>query len=275
MLTVADIKKVSYKEFNKKNSDILILSENTSNTWQLDRNDLEIKADTSIGKIAESIVEFYIFNNLKNIIIESYDSFRVDDFKKHAPFDSLIYNKDIDRNTLFIFKEKILKELDSNDFGKISDSLKRELSSNSIYIVEIKSTRLSKARHFKNNLISFEDILKDDFLEYPKYLRTNFKNDVKTFKDYLNYVNWKEDLNLSTDELKLEEFRKMSHLYIRVFIDEDDLSGYIIGYLSKDEFKKNLSFKSMKKKDKSENALYLSCNLKYGKNIDNLQLIKV
>lgn len=269
MLKTEEIKEIDLT--NLKIIEIDNIVENTINTWQKERTEKEKALDTSLGKLAEVSFEFYLKNNLKNVDFLSYDNIRTDEFLKHAPFDFLLFNKNINKVLLQTFINKITEEVKNNKFGKISDELKLNLSKNKIYITEMKSTRINVARHYKDNKICLNNILLDDFLEYPKYLRISEDNKIKDFDTYSKYVFDKYKIN--KEKLLNLEFANLKHIYIRCYIDELENKAYLIGYLTKDVFRKTFNIKQMKKQGKSEFALYLFSNLKEGKDIDNLNYI--
>lgn len=262
---------------DKENPSFEKLSENTENTWQKNRNLNEKKADTSIGKLAEEIFVEYLKKNLTKIIFFTYDSFRKDNYKKHAPFDGIILKKNYDRDNIIFYAKKINQEIKNSQYGKISDTLKNNLEKNEIYTVEIKSTRIT-GRHKKNNSSKKQIIenilLNDDFLDYPKHLRTDKYNNIHSINDYINFC--KKNKNLICEENNCEnkireiEKKNMKYYYIRIYIDEVDKIAYIIGFIDKDFFSRNFNIKHMSRKAKSEKALYLAASLKHAKNIDEL-----
>ena len=102
MIVVNNIDKIVYSTNSIK--DIVT---NTENTWQKDRSFNEKESDSSIGKLAEDIIENYIKENRPDIIYFSYDKFRANNFKKHAPFDGLLFSKEIDKEIVNRFIKKI------------------------------------------------------------------------------------------------------------------------------------------------------------------------
>lgn len=272
MIDTSNIKKCSYT-IGKQTDNANYIAENTVNTWQKGRNQLEKSQDTQIGKIAENIVENYILGNLKNIRYLSYDSFRKDNFQKHAPFDGLLFHKG---NNEFLINEAIAKinqEVSHNQFGQISENLKQYCLKNHIYLTEIKSTRITQ-RHKDNNKLNLNIILNDDFLDYPKFTRTDKGNKIRNLNDYLHYINSEKGVSYLLEDLKLIEKRNMKHIYVRVYVDELENTGYIVGCISCKKFTENMQIKHMIKKGKSENALYLSTGLRHGEDIDILRKIK-
>lgn len=269
MIKIIHIDIAAYNSWNNHNS---LISDNTVNTWQEDRSPEEKKADTGVGKKAEYAVELYIRDNLNNIEYIAYDNFRTNNFKKHAPFDGLLFDKKIDRNVVENLKKKINDEITKNKYGKISDSLKQELFKNEIYITEIKSTRITE-RHLSNSKIDLNKILQDDFLTYPKFLRSH--ESINSINEYIKYCIDKKYLQCYENEncfekIKTIEFKNMQHIYIRVYIDIKNNDAYIIGFIESEQFISKLAIKRMKKINKSEYALYFYYPLKDGKDIDLL-----
>jgi len=256
------------------NNNINKIVENTVETWQPNRTEASKIQDTKIGKTAENIFTSYIKENKSNFQYLSYDNFRTNNFKKHAPFDGLLFYKDINESTLKNIIDKINQEITKSEFGKVSDELKSECIKNKIYIVEVKSTRIS-SRHKINGKISLEKILNDDFLEYPKFLRTDKYGKINNFDDYIDFAK-KYRKFLCKDHIdciqKIKELEKsnMRHLYFRIYIDLDTKTAYIIGYIYFVDFIKYCTLKKMRKRNKSEFALYLAAPLKNGEKIDNL-----
>ena len=276
MLHINDIKIIQKISSLLISDNVDLLSDNTVETWQKDRTKESKKSDTKNGKLAEDILENYIQKNLENISYVSYDLFRADNFEKHAPFDGLVFNKDR-KSLLSPFIDKINLEIQKNNFGKISDKLKKELLENHIYIVEVKSTRVTD-RFKKDNNIVLDKFLYDDFLEYPRYLRTDKDDSIHNWKDYYEFSKKNRgytcDENNLLSELKENEIKSMRHIYIRVYIDEKEDTGYVIGCIGHKQFMKNGNLKKMKKFNKSEKALYLASNMKNGSSIDMLNKLK-
>jgi hypothetical protein len=73
------------------------IAKQTQDTWQANRTAEEKHQDTACGKIAEHLVEEYFQSNLTQLQFLSYDEFRKNNYKKHAPFDALVSIKDIQR----------------------------------------------------------------------------------------------------------------------------------------------------------------------------------
>lgn len=71
----------------------------TRNTWQHDRQNGEMRENTIQGKRAEIVIENILNDNSTSRFL-AYDKIRRDNFNKHAPFDGIIYRKDISANIL-------------------------------------------------------------------------------------------------------------------------------------------------------------------------------
>lgn len=265
---------------DKDDYPVKLLSKNTQNTWQKDRKNNEKRADTNIGKLAENIFEQYLEKQIRSLRFFSYDSFRKDNFRKHAPFDGIILRNNYDKNIVRTYARKIISEIENNKYGIISDKLKIDLEKNEIFTVEIKSTRVSQ--RLRENTSSEEQIAEniinnDDFLDYPKYLRNDNDNKINSLQDYIEFCKKHRNLICETNNcensIRTIEKNNMKYFYVRVYIDEIHKTAYIIGYIDKVFFSDNFFIKHMSKKGKSEKAIYLTNPLKNAKNIDELQNI--
>lgn len=270
MIQTSDIKTVNCSplELNSKETDLI--AHYTQNTWQLDRSQTVKKSDTTLGKTAEMAVFKYIKKNLNQLQYLPYDYFRVDNCKKHAPFDGLIFKKDINNNILKNIIDKINQQVSLVKHGQIDALLKQECLHHHIYTVEIKSTRIT-SRHYNSNILNLNKILNDDFLEYPKYTRTDPYNIIHNLDDYIRFIHQSTGLHQSKEDILLEEKRNMKHIYIRVYIDESQSIAYIIGCISYKTFIQKGMIKRMPQTNKSEYAVYWACPLHNGESIDILQ----
>lgn len=260
----------NYESFvGTSNYNTKIISRNTVNTWQPNRSEKEKMADTSLGKIAESIFEKYITRFSLQYL--SYDDFRENNFEKHAPFDGLLFSNKKE-NEIKFFTNRINKEVSESDYGKVSVELLSDLTRNQIYTIEVKSTRIND-RHKRNGKVDLATIKRDDFLTYPSAIRKSIKD--YTFSGYADLLVQTGKISVPSGSEKVNIARKyekqfMMDFYVRVYIDEQTKTGYIMGFISKNQFIKNAVLKRMFKKNKSELPLYLATPISYGKSIDDL-----
>ncbi|KAA6230108.1 hypothetical protein FMM56_06790 [Campylobacter sp. LR264d] len=146
MIDIKDIICIDCAKFNINDKNIQKITNRTQNTWQENKYKLTKKKDTKLGKIAEFCVNQYLKTNIKTLNLLSYNDFRTDNFKKHAPFDCLLFNDNVNIEQII---NKINNEVSKFAYGSINDKLKYEYLQNKIYICEIKSTRINK-RHLLN-----------------------------------------------------------------------------------------------------------------------------
>jgi len=268
--------KVAQKD--DKNPFIEQIVDTTANTWQQGRKKEEKTIDTKQGKTAEDVVETYS-KEYNEFVFVSYDEIREDNFRKHAPFDALLYKKSKTTPQQYEnCKTMILKDVEKSTTGKISKETRKYLRNNMIYTVEIKSTSAANRKRSlseeqkKKALSIIQQIKKDDFFLYPHYCRES--NEIKTLNQYLQYIK-KEglfaDLEI-TDFISVvfdEEIQNASDIQIRVYIDDESNACYIVGYsLAKDILEKpNIKkFNSKKSKD----AVYFTKPLIEGKSVNLL-----
>lgn len=243
------------------------LSLHTANTWQPNRKLGEIEADTNQGKRAEEAVIAY-FSSWEHFSYHTYDSFRKDSFKKNAPFDGIFYSDSTDIQVVRAMARKVIAEIAASKDGVISSRLREEMRLSGVYSVEIKSTKVSpkKKELSKGSEDGLKDaILMDDFLTYPFFCR---KGDF-TFDSYCSYYGPRladKDRSATLEHLILQnEMENSSDIFIRVYLDNDSSKIYLIGYLLKDDmFASPVCIKKMRKKGKSELALYYSKPLAFG-----------
>jgi len=266
------------KGYISTGKNIKTIIENTVNTWQENRTEQSKKDDTELGKLAEDIFTSYIKQNLQQIAYLSYDDIRTNNFKKHAPFDGLLFNNNININTLKELIDEINTEVTNDKWGKISDKLKLKCYQNHVYITEIKSTRIAKRHKDSSDNIDLDVLLKDDFLEYPKYLRKDTYNTIHSYTEYIDFCKkYRGFVCKSGDcllDIKKEEMLNMKHLYIRVYIDEYASNGYLIGCISHKTFIEKSEIKKMPQRNKSELALYLATSLINGVDVGMIAKIK-
>jgi len=246
------------------------IAANTVNTWQPNRSEKDKMADTSLGKIAEIIFEKYI--NQFSIVYLSYDDFRKNNFEKHAPFDGLLFSNKKLENDIKNYTDIINEEVALSDYGKVSIGLLSTLTKNKLYTVEVKSTRITE-RHKKNGEVDLAIIKRDDFLTYPSAIRKSYKYyNLSSYADLL-IQNGKINIPYGADKVSIaRQYEKqfMTDFYIRVYIDENVKTGFIMGFITKDIFIENAVLKRMYQKNKSELPLYLATPISNGKSVDNL-----
>lgn len=90
MITQNDIK-IIYNIDKYMPTNIKTIIDNTAETWQPNRATAEKINDINLGKLAENIISSYIKTNIPQIRYLSYDTFRTDNEKIHAPFDGLLF----------------------------------------------------------------------------------------------------------------------------------------------------------------------------------------
>lgn len=115
----------------------------TAETWQPDRPKKERECNIEQGKIAEEITEQFIRQYYsQELSLKTYDEIRNDDFKKHAPFDFLLW-KTGTVNIAFI-EEAIRQDIarTPNKFVKLSNVTRRLCRTLGVKIVEVKSTNI-------------------------------------------------------------------------------------------------------------------------------------
>lgn len=76
-----------------EDSTVLNIAHNTTNTWEPDRNFDELLNNTLQGKIVEDMFESYVKAKDEGIEYSSYDIFRTDNYRIHAPIDGILYQK--------------------------------------------------------------------------------------------------------------------------------------------------------------------------------------
>jgi hypothetical protein len=273
---------IIFKNLDLKNPAVFSekISKNTANTWQSNKDDKEKLKDTQQGKVAEGIVSDYLVEVLK-IKYLSYDSFRSNNFEKHAPFDGLIITEKTSKEDIKEGINKINAEISKNRFGIISGKTRLHLEKKGIYTVEIKSTKVAQ-RHKRlgnSDKMTIDQIKNDDFLTYPKFLRKS--SSVNNINDYMSYLKERKIIPNVTQGNDLEiikgiELSYMNYFFIRIYLDYDENKAYLIGFITKsDFFVKMPTIKKMIKFGKSEEAIYFSLPLSSSRAIDNIgSLIK-
>ena len=123
------------KNHDKVNINNLV--SNTANTWQVNRSEQEKKADTELGKFAENSV-ISALEYLGIYKYHSYDSFRTDNFKYHAPFDGLLCNN-LNSELVDLINTSV-----KEDGNKLNSTIRGKIRNMNALTVEVKSTRLAK-----------------------------------------------------------------------------------------------------------------------------------
>lgn len=263
----------------------------TENTWEANRDEKETKRNTEQGKIVEEffsdLINYYSDQTQANLEYLSYDDIRNDDFKKHAPFDGLLYKRGNPR--LEYIKSLILNDVQNDDFGKIKDSTIEECTKYKIYTFEIKSSKIpDRERPAENENYNFlkqsytKDLINNlrtlDLFKYPKFTRKN-DGTIHSSKDYLNWVRNNRSFmaNKTDEEIIASEIKSSIHLYTRIFIDDTHRSNsneelyvaFILGYVKKHKIYEEFKLMSFPSK-KSELALYLTYPINKSQNFIDL-----
>lgn len=269
--TIIVFKEKSDLKYAYKNQAAINIAKHTHNTWQKNRLYEEILDDTVQGKIIEEMFEDFIHSTNKGISYISYDDFRKDNFEKHAPIDGLLFRDGNDNVESCIVK--IVKDVEGNSFGKITEETRDFLRSQSVFTVEIKSSRIPD-KDYPDTTKNFNDwktqeeiisnLRKRDFLVYPKYTR-NLGRDIHNFEQYLSFVksNNSKYTTMSKDTfinvLLTEEMKDKCDIYTRIFVDKNHTANfiaYILGYTLRECFFYEPRIINMPRQGKSENALY-------------------
>lgn len=237
----------------------------TVNTWQKDRKAAEIRRDTMQGKKAELVLENFLQDHSKLTYL-SYDKFRGDLYRKHAPFDGLLFCKVTDPALLQGFLSRIKDEVADSETGKISIQLRKELEANRIYTVEIKSSSLKKRDYegvmfyngtekgdagnltFPRTKAAYRQIVRNikrwDYFVYPYYKRTS--GEIRSFYDYAEAVrgNFDHQVRQQGNQaflrgLMITEYENACDFYTRLYFDYQTNEIYLPGYLKKGSFYEN------------------------------------
>ena len=225
-------------EIEKINVDGLV--SNTANTWQAERSVQEKRADTELGKFAEDAV-ITALKVLGLNYYHSYDSFRSDNFKLHAPFDGLLI-KNLTSEIVNLINNSVVTE-----GNKLSAATREKIRKLGGLTVEVKSTRLAKKYKDRASFSGdsddesvkriVEELSSLDFLTYPYFTRYGDM----TFDQYCGYAEthylhtWKRGQELR-DYVKQIELANASDFYIRVFVDEECGKVIILGCIDRQSF---------------------------------------
>lgn len=248
----------------------------TANTWQTNRTFKDKTKDTQLGKLAEHIVEqSFDFYGVKNYI--TYDSFRLDSFELHAPFDGVFYHGDMEDIARIVYE-------DLKVYGaKLSANTRNLLREKGVKTVEIKSTRISQKYKDKvgfkdykesesiDKLISYLNSL--DYIMYPFYKREGSYN--YTYGDYCNYIKYRLKLDYNgkelAEEVKKIELENATDIYLRVFIDEIEKIAIVMGYITREKLLENPEIKKLIQIGKSERTIYFARRITDGFHIKFLK----
>lgn len=254
---------------------------NTEETWQKDRTEEEKTKNTEQGKTAERIVERCINEeHAETIDCLSYDEIRNDGLKKHAPFDFLVWEKGtVNVEPIIVSIQNDISQ-SNNSFVRLSSYSRKLCRDNNVKIVEVKSTNIRQQYKddsgFNGDYSDDSEVLKlanhirtkDDVFCYPYYKRSEDSEDY-TIDDYCEYVKSREfklsgyvGEELRHKVIELEQEKQCSDIFIRVYLDEEQKQGIIIGWLDREHLLDyEVVLKKMKKPNKSEKAIYLAKNL--------------
>lgn len=266
------------------------ITDNTVETWQPNRENIERGSNVEQGKVAEEIVAQFLERYFANkISLKSYDEIRNDDFRKHAPFDFLIWETgttDISPIELSI-QNDISKT--PNQIVRLSAYTRRLCKEANVKIVEVKSTKIRDAQKknsgFNGNYDDQNEVIKlineikrcDDIFCYPHFKRSDI-SEAYSMKDYCQYVKCQEAslANLKGEQLRqrvidLEVAHQCSDVFVRVYLDQEAKRGFVIGWMQREQLLDyTVSLKKMVQKNKSEMALYFAKNLTEVEGIDLL-----
>jgi hypothetical protein len=233
-------------------SEINRIAKYTVNTWQGNRDIQETLDNTVQGKMAEYVLEKYLERET-NIRYISYDMFRRDGYKKHAPFDGLLYSIKTSADILTDLIEGIVIEVSDSDTGQITEQMRERLEEYKVFTVEIKSSQLRQRDYEGVEHVKFpryetdykkivSNIRRWDFFVYPHYTRKS--DSISSFYEYAEFVRKrKEFLNQGNQsylrQLILTEYRNASDIYTRLYFDYQTNEIFIPGYIIKEDFFKN------------------------------------
>lgn len=262
---------------------------NTHNTWQPDRPISEIQENTIQGKLAELVIENLLAENSMLRYI-SYDKLRKDGFSKHAPFDGIVYRRDISNAVLENIIDRINKDVSESfeDCGIIRVDTREFMEEHGVYTIEIKSSLLQHPRDYRcmEHSIKTERTEKDyealaqyiehfyDYFVYPHFCRNDIR--ISSFYDYTKYVrNQHKEFSTNTQKFLYElmkiEYDNACNIYTRVFFDSLTDEIIIPGYVIKSRFFEEPRIQKMPS-PKSKNAVYYMYHIRNGSpilNIDN------
>lgn len=226
----------------------------TAETWQPDRPKKERECNIEQGKIAEEITEQFIRQYYsQELSLKTYDEIRNDDFKKHAPFDFLLW-KTGTVNIAFI-EEAIRQDIarTPNKFVKLSNVTRRLCRTLGVKIVEVKSTNIRNDLKVESdftgdydNVKSVQKLLetirrKDDVFCYPK-LKRRESDPGYCLDDYCREVQERfsefdgcKGENLRRRVIAWECENQCCDIFVRVYLDRPAKKGFVIGWMQKEE----------------------------------------
>lgn len=219
----------------------------TAETWQPDRPKKERECNIEQGKIAEEITERFIRQYYsQELSLKTYDEIRNDDFKKHAPFDFLLW-KTGTVNIAFI-EEAIRQDIarTPNKFVKLSNVTRRLCRTLGVKIVEVKSTNIRNDLKVESdftgdydNVKSVQKLLetirrKDDVFCYPK-LKRRESDPGYCLDDYCREVQERfsefdgcKGENLRRRVIAWECENQCCDIFVRVYLDRPAKDGDIV-----------------------------------------------
>lgn len=261
--TIIDFKDVVQSTKNEVNN----IAVHTVNTWQYGRSDAEKLADTKIGKFAEDVV-ITILDKLNIDGYYSYDSFRTDNFKSHAPFDGIL-SKNLSQQLVDLINDSV-----KNEGSRLSIDTREAIRKSNAHTVEIKSTRLAVKYKARAGFTSYNDeksiqnlinhLMGLDFLNYPYYTRYGDMS----YEKYCMFVEQRIKSGLGLDALKVKvrelELLHSTDIFIRVFMDEDNQKAIVMGWIDRNRFFTPPETHKLILPGKSEVPLYFVKALRFG-----------
>lgn len=270
---------VRYSETQYDNTIAARIANNTAQTWQQNRGRQETFDNTKQGKIAEELFRLYLSQKYPELKVLPYDEIRNDDYQKHAPFDYLVWEGDCN---LDLIVEAIRYDITNSDrYVNLSQNTRTLCQRENVKIIEVKSTKIAD-RHKRSCLFNRGDynnlskvaalsrvILNDDFLTYPHLCRSTPMSNFSV-NDYIRWLQSK-GINVNSEEgmRRFEMLNQTADVFVRVYVDEMEQAGLLMGWIDKESFYRNAVIKKMPKPGKSEAALYFATSLRNGNNLDN------
>ena len=270
---------VDYSAIKKtKDSDVKDIVAHTANTWQRGRSEQEKTADTQLGKLAEDVVVATLSAiGIKNY--HSYDDFRSDNFKSHAPFDG-IFCDNLSKEIVTLINNAV-----RNEGPHLSANTRNLLRGKGIRTVEIKSTRLTDKYKQRNNFKSYSDsigletlydyLMTLDYITYPYFTRYGDMS----YSEYCSYVEKRLKTGLTGSKLENHvrqiELDNATDVYIRVFMDEIEQKALVMGWIDRETFFNPPETQKLFKRFKSEVPLYFVKALKFGYPLECLSPISI